>query len=226
MSGASEDLSIRLKSIEAGLESKLAIFGGVVAKASGDLEGGASSTGGTLSTDIDNDLNEMNRTISLMRNDGHTDSRSNFVLRRFENVYSDYMSEYAKLSSRLQKARETSDLFQYKDGQGRAQTASGGGSGEGGNATDKLLRERSGISNSLKGVNEVIAQAYEAKDSLFSQRGALGGASQGLLGMVRSVPTFNKLVGALSKKKDRENLIVAVLISVLAIFTIWWVLLR
>jgi hypothetical protein len=93
-------------------------------------------------------------------------------------------------------------------------------------ATDKLLRERSSIAGSLKGVNEVIAQAYEAKDTLFSQRGVLGGASQGLLGMVRSVPTFNKLVGALSKKKERENLIVAALISVLAIFTIWWVLLR
>ena len=227
MRGSGSDISTRLKVLENQLESKIAIFGGMVAKASGDLEGGSSATsGGTLSADIDNDLNEMNNCISLMRNDGDSTSRHDFVLRRYENVYSDYMAEYAKLSSRLQKAKETSDLFQYKDRQGRSQAVSSDGSGEGVSATDKLLRERSSIAGSLKGVNEVIAQAYEAKDTLFSQRGVLGGASQGLLGMVRSVPTFNKLVGALSKKKERENLIVAALISVLAIFTIWWVLLR
>ena len=172
MSGSGSDISTRLKVLENQLESKIAIFGGMVAKASGDLEGGSSATsGGTLSADIDNDLNEMNNCISLMRNDGDSTSRHDFVLRRYENVYSDYMAEYAKLSSRLQKAKETSDLFQYKDRQGRSQAVSSDGSGEGVSATDKLLRERSSIAGSLKGVNEVIAQAYEAKDTLFSQRG-------------------------------------------------------
>jgi len=229
---SSLDTSNRLKTLEAQLESKLAIFGGLLAKTSGDVESGAGSVPGgleerSLSTDIDNDLSEMNKNISLMRNDGDSTSRHDFVLRRFENVYSDYCAEYAKLSSRLQKARDTSDLFQYKDGQGRNQTAIGGsGSNENSSATDKLLRERSGIASSLKGVNEVISQAYEAKDSLFSQRSSLGGAQQGLMGMVRAVPTFNRLISAVSKKKDRENLIIAAFVSVLAIFTIWWVFMR
>ena len=227
MSSSSTDTLTQLKLLENQLESKLAIFGGMVAKASGDLEGGSTVTSGsTLSADIDNDLNDMNKSISMMRNDGDSTTRHDFVLRRYESIYSDYMAEYAKLSSRLQRAKETNELFQYKDRQGRTQAANSYGPDEGGNATDKLLRERSSIAGSLKGVNEVISQAYEAKDALFNQRGVLSGASQGLLGMIRSVPTFNKLINAMSKKKDKENLIVAALISVLAIFTIWWVLLR
>lgn len=224
------DVSGHLKRLEVGLESKLAMFSGLAAKMSGDVEGGAGGYGGheerSLSRDIDRDLSDMNRNISLLRNDGDTTSKKDFVLRRYENIYSEYMGEYAKLSGRLQKAKETSELFQYKDSQGRTASAVGKDGGGENSATDKLLRERGGIASSLKGVNDVIAQAYEVKESLFSQRSSLGGAQGGLTGMIRAVPSFNKLIERVSKKKDRETMILGSLVGVLIIFTIWWMFMR
>ena len=229
------DVSSKLKSLEARLESKLAMFSGLASKMSGDIEGGASIGGyggheeRSLSRDIDRDLSDMNHNISLLRNDGDSTSKKDFLLRRYENIYSEYMSEYAKLSGRLQRAKETSELFQYKDSQGRTASAVGkvgdGSRGEN-SATEKLLRERGGIASSLKGVTDVIAQAYEVKESLLSQRGSLGGAQGGLTGIIRAVPSFNKLIERVSRKKDRETMILASLIGVLTIFTIWWLFMR
>ena len=231
----SQDMSAQLKTLEAQLESKLAMFSVLVAKVSGDVEGGGGGmtvVGGheerALSNDIDHDLSEMNRSISMLRNSGDTSSRRDFVLRRYENIYSEYMGEYAKLSGRLRKAKETSELFQYKDSQGRNASARGddGKKGGGDSATDKLLRERSGIANSMKGVSDALAQAYEAKDALFSQRGSLVGAQGGLSGMIRKMPTFGKLIDRVAKKRDKETLILASLIAALIVFTLWWVFMR
>lgn len=226
-----DEVSARLKTLEVTLESKLAMFSGLVAKMSGDVEG-CGGYGGheerSLSRDIDRDLSEMNRNVSLMRNDGDASTRRDFVLRRYENIYNEYMGEYAKLSGRLAKAKETSELFQYNDGQGRTASALGNGGADAGrdSSTDKLLRERSGIAGSLKGVTDVIAQAYEVKDSLLNQRGSLGGAQGGLSGIVRAVPSFNKLIERVAKKKDKETMILGSLIGCLAIFTIWWIFMR
>ena len=138
------------------------------------------------------------------------------------------MGEYAKLNERLQKAKEASELFQYKDGQGRTAAVHGNMGTDVGreSSTDKLLRERSGIASSMKGINDVIAHAYEVKDSLLNQRSSLSGAHGGLTGIIRGVPNFNKLIERVTKKKDKETIILGSLIGILAIFTIWWVFMR
>ena len=93
-------------------------------------------------------------------------------------------------------------------------------------ATQRLLRERSGISNSIRGVNTVLAQASEAKDTLLGQRSSIGGASVNLSSLTRRIPGVGKLMDALSKKKSRENTIIGVFIGILVCFSMWWLFLR
>jgi hypothetical protein len=103
-----------------------------------------------------------------------------------------------------------------------------GGSGGAGDASisDRLLRERSGISSSMRGMSDVLGQAMEAKSALLGQRGMMGGASTGLATMFRKMPSFSKMVDSVSRKKNRDNAIVAAVVGCLLLFTLWWLFLR
>jgi hypothetical protein len=146
------------------------------------------------------------------------------MLKRYHEVHFDYSSEFRKAAAVVHAKRESAQLFQGASSSGSA-TGTGSGSGED-TAVNRLLRERSGISSSLRGVNEVISQAMDAKEHLLGQRGLLGNSGAVLGGFVRSIPTLGKLVEGISSKKLRENAIVAVFCSVLVFFCLWWVLLR
>ena len=52
------------------------------------------------------------------------------------------------------------------------------------NLMAKLLREKGSLNTSLQSINEVINQAFEAKNSLLNQRGILQGSASGLTGLV------------------------------------------
>ena len=93
-------------------------------------------------------------------------------------------------------------------------------------ATSKLLRERSGITNNMKGVNDVLESAYEAKSLLMSQRNTMSTTWTGLSGMMKNVPSFNQMINKITSKKHRENVIVYAVIAVLICFSLWWMFMR
>ena len=47
-----------------------------------------------------------------------------------------------------------------------------------------------------------------------------------LLNVSKKIPILGNLIDSLNKKKSKDNIIIAIFISILLIFTIWWVLLR
>lgn len=174
-----------------------------------------------LARDVDIDLTEMTECIDTMRSYAE-DHNQQEVLKRFHEVHFDYSSEYRKSTTIMHGKRESAQLFR---GAGAGNTAAAGASGED-SAVNRLLRERSGIANSMRGVNEAISQAFDAKGHLLGQRGMLGTSSSSLGGLVRSIPGFTKLVDGLSRKKFRENAVVAAFCGVLVCFTIWWMFMR
>jgi hypothetical protein len=67
-------------------------------------------------------------------------------------------------------------------------------------------------------------QANEAKNALLGQRSSLSSAAGGLGTLVANVPSLNRLIEGIQKKKHREKAIIAVVIGLLICFSLWWIL--
>jgi uncharacterized membrane protein YidH (DUF202 family) len=58
------------------------------------------------------------------------------------------------------------------------------------------------------------------------QRSSLVGSSGGLGTLSAGVPSFNRLIDGIQRKKLRESLAIALLVALLICLTIWWLFLR
>ena len=82
---------------------------------------------------------------------------------------------FPNLQGSVRQKRDSSNLF------GNSSNRSGRGDD---NLMSKLLREKGSLNSSLQSINDVINQAFEAKNSLLNQRGILQGSASGLTGLV------------------------------------------
>lgn len=218
----------RAKVLESRLEQRVQVYSVCCSRIEpssfngNDVEGGMSAghEEQSLSREVELDLTEMMECIDVMRS--NADSYNNTqqeVLKRYHEVHFDYSSEYRKANSVINGKRENAQLMRG------AGTSCAGGVGDD-NAVNRLLRERNGISSSLRGVNEVLSQAFDAKEHLLGQRGLLGSSGAALGGLARNIPGLGKLVDGISTKRLRENAIVILFCGVLTFFSLWWVFLR
>ena len=139
------------------------------------------------------------------------------LIKRYHEIHFDYSTEFRNTSSTVNRKRESMELFQTsKNLHGEEMDSS----------MAKILRERSTIAASMKSINDVISQAFEARSSLLGQRASIASASSGLGGLTANVPSFARLIDGIQKKKGRESTIVSVVIGILLCITIWWVFLR
>ena len=175
-----------------------------------------------LSTDVERDLTELATCISNMRdyasaqNSGsrHTQEA---LIKRYNEIHYDYSTEFKNTLNAVNRKRENMELFHSSKSTPMEEQDS---------SMAKLLRERSGIAASMKSINDVISQAFDTKSALGSQRTLLSGAGSGLSSLSTSMPSFNRLIDGIQRKKYRESFILAVVVGVLVCFSLWWVLLR
>jgi hypothetical protein len=216
----------RAKVLEARLENRVQSYSSLAQRINADLtcdEENAlieSAKEQALSRDIESDLAELAQCISSMRTasqEGVVGSHEDVLIRRYHEIHFDYSTEFKNTSTTVHRKRESMDLF--------ASSKKSRGS-EGDSSIDKLLRERSSIAASMRSINEVISQAFDAKNSLLGQRNTLGGANSGLASITNNVPSFNRLIEGISRKKLKETIIVGVFCATLICFTIWWLFLR
>lgn len=188
-------------------------------------------------TEIERDLSELAECISSMRlavNTGNGASSASgtsggggaaaslqhhqeSLIKRYHEIHFDFAEEFKNISVTVHRKRESMELFQSSKNLHM---------GEQDSSVAKLLRERSSIAASMKSINDVIAQAFDTKSALANQRGSLAGAASGLSGLASNVPTFNRLIDGIQRKKTRESVIVAVFIGMLLCLTIWWIFMR
>jgi len=220
----------RAKALEARLENRVQSYSSLAQRINADLTcdeenplmSGESGEEHALSSEIENDLAELSTCINSMRSatqEASSGAHEDVLVRRYHEIHFDYSTEFKNTSASVHRKRESIDLFagaKKMQGQG----------GDGDSATDKLLRERSSIAASMRSINDVISQAFDAKNSLLGQRNSLGGANSGLSSIAANVPSFNRLIEGISRKKLKETIIVAVFCGVLLCFTIWWLFLR
>jgi Golgi SNAP receptor complex protein 1 len=170
-----------------------------------------------LSVQIDRNLNELADCIQKMKLCPHSVEHQEHFIRRYSEINMEYKAEHKSISQTIQRKKESMELFKSSKLNGNKSEDS---------AVSKLLRERSSIAASMKSINDMISQAFNAKESLTSQRSTLGNASGGLSNISSSAPSFSRLIESMHKKKCRESLIVGTVIGLLTCFTIWWVFLR
>lgn len=220
-----EALFRRAKALESRLEAKVQKYSSIAQKINADflcdeenplIE---SKEEQELAVDIDHDLTDLAECIAAMRSMSPSSSGSHqeVLIKRYHEIHFDYSNEFKKTSATVHRKRESMELFQSSKKMHNDEQDS---------STAKLLRERSGIVASMKSLQEVMSQAFETKTALVGQRNTLSGASSGLTGLVANVPSFNRLIDGIQKKKTRESMIVALVIAFLTCFCIWWVFLR
>jgi hypothetical protein len=233
-----ETIHRRAKMLEARLESRVQSYSSLAQKFNADLGYGQNDEENSLldsgeeqalASEIESDLAELQDCIQNMRKisqDKPSGPHEDGLIRRYHEIHFDYSSEFKNTSATVHRKKESMDLFANSNRLRNSGDGTGDSSNNGGGATAKLLRERSSLAASMRSINDVISQAFEAKDSLLGQRTTLGGASSGLSSLTSNVPSFNRLIDGISRKKLKESVIVAVFTGILLCFTIWWMFLR
>jgi len=85
-------------------------------------------------------------------------------------------------------------------------------------------KEREGIHSSMKMMDENIGRAIAVQDAIRSQRERIRHATGRLMNMAESIPGINQLVAAATRKKTRDNMIVAAAIAFFLCLTLWWII--
>lgn len=148
---------------------------------------------------------------------GSMTNQQEVLIKRYHEIHFDYGTEFKNTSATVQRKRESMELMQSSQSLRNEHPDS---------SVAKLLREKLSIAASMRSINEVISQAWEAKSSLTSQRASLTNATGGLSSIGGSMPGIGRLIDGIQKKKFRESLIVALIVAVLLCFTVWWIFLR
>ena len=189
-----------------------------------DEESGVSETDKErdLAIEIDYSLKELQDCVSKMKSyvaSEHSSSsgQKDGLVKRFAEIYYDYNNEFRNASNVINRKRESMRLF-YAGRNKKDEVTERDG------PFASLLRERSSISSSMRGINDLLSNAMDAKTSLLGQRQTLSGASSSLRGLLANVPSFNKLIDGIKRKKYRDHLILSVVIAILCCFTLYYVL--
>mmetsp|Transcript_9702 Transcript_9702/g.10437 ORF Transcript_9702/g.10437 Transcript_9702/m.10437 type:complete len:150 (+) Transcript_9702:203-652(+) len=133
-------------------------------------------------------------------------------IRRYYEIHFDYSTEFKNTSATVQRKRESIELMQSSKFAKSADKDS---------SVTKLLKEKLSIANSMRDINEVISQAFEAKNTLNHQKAVLGNSGTGLNALTSNVPGIGKLIEGIQKKKYKESLTIALVIALILCFIVW-----
>eukprot|EP00658_Telonema_sp_P-2_P026063 TRINITY_DN20510_c0_g1_i3.p1 TRINITY_DN20510_c0_g1~~TRINITY_DN20510_c0_g1_i3.p1 ORF type:complete len:116 (+),score=18.67 TRINITY_DN20510_c0_g1_i3:234-581(+) len=102
----------------------------------------------------------------------------------------------------------------------RAQLFGGGSPNSQGisSASQLLLRERSAIGASHAAIDSVLSTAQGARESMQEQNSLMAAISSKLQNVTRQFPAINQVVGAVQKRKGRDQVIIAFVISLCLFF--------
>lgn len=137
------------------------------------------------------------------------------LVKRYREIVFDLSSDYQKTTATLQRKREHSELLQ------NANTNSTQNQND--PAMEQLLRERNSINNSMNASQSIIAQASETYSDLRQQGLSMKNVGGAIGRISTNVPSLNRLVDSIRRKRSRDDYIVAGVIAMCICFTLWYV---
>lgn len=210
------------RKLENEIDTKLAAFG----KQCSRYEYGSTQTGESgmsvatnltlASNDIESlieRLRRINENIGLLSKEGSA-SRNQHILARHRDILDDFTEEYRRLNSIATSERNRADLLGSSQGFGTTQAVG---------AKDALLRERGTLDRTLNDIDNVVAQAYGVASSLGQQRQMFDGIDARLAMIGAKFPVMNSVLNAIRRKKNRDNVILTGVGSVLFLcMLVYW----
>lgn len=164
-------------------------------------------------------LQEINDNMSryIARQDPSTATPLLHALQHHRGKLHDYTQEFKKLQQSIQSAREHAELLESVRRDINLFKSSGGS-----DRTDNLLHERKSLHASDRIADEVIGQAQQAREELHHQRSMLSGTLNKLKAAGAGFPAMGALMSAIKRKKSRDSIILALVISFCICFMLWY----
>lgn len=141
------------------------------------------------------------------------------TLQRHSEILFDYQQEFRKTRSSIVTLREHAELLTGAD---RSRSNPGGQSIDGSSGLDALYKERASISAASNGADTTIATGISLKEDLDRQRAMFASMVERMETMSEGLPSVNRLIGQIRRKKKRDVLIIGVVVSTLLFLTFSW----
>merc|ERR1711871_986996 len=137
------------------------------------------------------------------------------LLRRYKDIYNEYRQDFARNRNTLQQKKDSFVLFGHLNVNRK-------GNRDQSSAHEQLLRERSAIQNSSQAIDRLLDEASAANIRLKNQGTSLTGTQRRLVGILKKIPGVDSLVTRISRRRNRDTMILAAVIAVCFLFTLWY----
>jgi hypothetical protein len=164
-----------------------------------------------LDKEIDGILTELGLTLESMDS---ADPASARLVPRYLDILRAGVREHRRIKDTVGQIMQRRELFgEARDNALRPRT-------------EQLLKERSSLHSSIEMTNALIGTARRAHSGLEDTREVLSGTS-GRLGKVNSrFPALGEIIGQIQRSRQRDTIVLSLLVGVLMFVTFAYVLLR
>ncbi|KAI0514316.1 Golgi SNAP receptor complex member 1-2 [Dendrobium catenatum] len=224
-----EELRKEARKIEGDLDIKLSSYAKLAARfthASGITDNGSPNIGANRSwTSMEMEIEsllekllDINDSMSRCAASAASTTSITQKLARHRDILHEYSQEFRRTKSNLNSMREHSELLNSV----RDDISESKGSGSM-SPTMHLLRERASIHGSINLIDEVINQAQATRSVLGTQRAFFGHVQGKVKQLGDNFPKIRGLLGAISRKRSKDTLILAAVIAACTLFLIiYW----
>lgn len=199
-----DDLRKQARRLESELDVKLASFRrGQLDPAVDGQRGGNEAEIERLLKHLDDVNVQMQSWVSNAGSDvlAHT-------LARHQNILHELSQEFARIRVSTKAIREHAELLQYFGGADESKSFLDDRGG-----VQSLLREQATINRSTAQLDSVLGHAQEAYTALRYQRTTFGDISSKLGALGTRIPSVNKVLTAIRRRKSRDTLIIGAVTS-------------
>lgn len=161
----------------------------------------------TLMLEISELLSKLETTNNLMQLNRGSSVTVAHTVQRHRDTLKEYQEDFAKSKALVDAALERQDLF------------SGARDSPGSSETNHLLRERNAIQQTQEIAGQALESAIASREDLIHQRSILSNITTKLRSVGRHFPQINTVIGAVQRRKSRDQMIIAGVIA-LCIFTV------
>ncbi|KAJ3431153.1 golgi snap receptor complex member [Anaeramoeba flamelloides] len=172
-----------------------------------------------LSQEISFLIEQFEQAINTLELHSQT-SESNellYQIQRNQQILFSFQQEYQKNRNIIKEKKEKFDLFH-----GNTRNKDNNISTEIDRSTENLLRERASLVGSNKAIDQVLGQAGSVHDKTKQQGNSFKNIGSKMGSARNKFPTVNTVIQKIKSKKNRDNLILGIVVAICLIILVWY----
>lgn len=167
-----------------------------------------------MTADMDALLTQLSAVVDSMSELQASPSLSH-TLQRHTEILHDYNNEFRKTRASITSLKEHAELLSGAERPRVVTSTAGAG-------LDSLYKERTSIAMASSGADTAIQTGLNLKEDLDRQRAMFASMVERMETMSEGLPVVNRLIGQIRRKKKRDVLIFAAIVSTLLFITFSW----